>query len=165
MKRKIAAKEKKYEHGGKVEDKTGPESEPVDATLHENEYVLAESSVQALGVDWLDNINKAFEEDSEANPLWVLINAMNQLPNTEESKIKPAMSGKSESSNHELSPAALEALGSKFLETLETFIRLNPSADPRKALNGSAEYLDNKSKDLMKYKRGGKVLNDNPIRI
>jgi len=156
---------KKYEHGGKVEDETGPESEAVEieATLHESEYVLSIETVEALGEEWLDAINKAFQDDSEANPLWILIQSMDLLPNAEESsKVKPAMSGRSEYSNYEMSPAALEALGHKFLSTLETFLRLSPNSDPRKALNSSAEYL--KDKKVRSYKSGGKIIGTDPVR-
>ena len=163
----MSNKKKKYEHGGKVEVKTGPESEAVDIEAHENEWVWSESSVDALGEPWLEAINKAFQEDADANPLWVLIQSMDLLPNAEESskKVKPAMSGHSEYSNHEMNPAALEALGHRFLETLESFIRLNPSADPRNALNSSSEYLHQKDKKTRSYRRGGKILNANPIRV
>ena len=67
---------KKYEHGGKVEDKTGPESDHIEIEVHESEYVLSVETVEALGEDWLDAINTAFQDDSEANPLWVMIEAM-----------------------------------------------------------------------------------------
>ena len=159
------AHKQKNNESEKVEDKTGPESEAVEEVEIEatpGEYIFSTESVEALGEEWLDAINKAFREDPDANALWVLVSEMDKLPSAEESKSKPT-SGRADQSGYEINQPTLAKLGERFLQTLETFIRLNPGADPRNALNSSAEYL--KDKKVRSYKSGGKIINVDPIRI
>jgi hypothetical protein len=148
-----------------IDDEGGPESaaeeNEIDATP--GEYILSTATVDALGEKWLDKVNQAFKEDPEANPIWVLLPAMDLLPNAEEAaKTKPTMSGRSEHSHYKMGDEALAALGERFLEVLETFIRLNPKKDPSNALSASAEYIPEKKKN---YRGGRKIIGDKPARI
>ena len=154
-----------YEHGGMIDkdhDRDSDEAE-IEIEATPGEYILSTATTEALGERWLDAVNSAFRENPEADPIWVLLPSMDLLPNAEEAaKTKPTMSGRSEHSNYKMGDEALAALGERFLQTLETFIRLNPTRDPRNALNASAEYIPEKKKS---YRGGGKIIGTDPARV
>ena len=105
-----------------VEKDKDVEDDTVEIEAHESEYILSESSADALGQEFLDAVNAAFKEDSDQEPLWTLIHHTELLPKSDPSKPRPAMSGK-DGPGLELPPETLAALGEKFLGVLEHFIR------------------------------------------
>ena len=74
------------------------------------------------------------------------------------SKASPAMNGHG-GAGYDMSQEALTALGEKFLGVMEAFLRLHPDK-PDKALDAAAKNLPKRS-----YRRGGKIINVNPIRV
>ena len=137
-----------------VEKDKDVEDDTVEIEAHESEYILSESSADALGQEFLDAVNAAFKEDSDQDPLWTLIHHTELLPKSDPSKPRPAMSGQ-DGPGLELPPETLAALGEKFLGVLEHFIRLNPDKVDE-ALGAAAKNLPDKEKKS--YRGGGRII-------
>jgi len=145
-----------YDHGGKIEDKTGPESEAVEVEAHESEYLLCKSTADALGQEFLDAVNEDLQ-DPNADPLFTLIEHVKLLP--EASNEGPA-NGQDMMYGYEVSPQMFVAFGQQFLDTLQVFLRMHPGK-PEKAVTAAATKLPSRKKKFA----GGGLIGDKPARV